>query len=462
METTETPTHYDTLKVAHDATTKEIKVAYRAIMRTSHPDVAGDTPEAHAIATAASEAYSVLGDEAKRADYDAELLAPPEPVPDVSPQDFTDDWGETTDWEETEPEPVPEPEPTPPPHQEPGPGAPPPPRPAPSGPPNPDPTSSPAPAPAAERPPSWPPAQPDKIRLRSPSQAARTALVVAGFALVVLVVLAAVRTEGPAPIATNRLRVAVVLAGVVGGTVLAMFYRGKAFGSLMGWGMVALVGVLVEVLAPPALLSAVRLLPALMLGVVACTQVQSAMRRQREADRIVRRSALRKHNLFGTLPGGVAADLLDGDLRPLHDLRAARTMRCSQPQQPFSHVVSCGTKVAYLLAVIGPPGAYRWSGPSLLVTQPGQQYPTEVLRCDYPKVMANAMQAQKSKAQVRGWIVVYPNAPGSVVGESMGSHPTVSGAFTAMEDVKSYLGTDNDLSAVDQEAFVDAGTFLYA
>lgn len=44
----------------------------------------------------------------------------------------------------------------------------------------------------------------------------------------------------------------------------------------------------------------------------------------------------------------------------------------------------------------------------------------------------------------------------------MGSHPTVSGAFTAMEDVKSYLGTDNDLSAVDQEAFVDAGTFLYA
>lgn len=73
------PDHYATLHVTPDATPREIARAYRALLRTHHPDTrqaaddggtpsAGDVQELHAI----MQAYVVLSDPGKRATYDRE------------------------------------------------------------------------------------------------------------------------------------------------------------------------------------------------------------------------------------------------------------------------------------------------------------------------------------------------------------------------------------------------------
>lgn len=74
---TNQPDHYTTLRVAPDATAREISRAYRALLRTHHPDTrqkaddgdttsAVDLQELHAI----MQAYVVLSDPGKRAAYD--------------------------------------------------------------------------------------------------------------------------------------------------------------------------------------------------------------------------------------------------------------------------------------------------------------------------------------------------------------------------------------------------------
>jgi len=61
-------THYATLGVTEDASQEEIKRAFRKLAGQHHPDKGGDTAEFQRI----QEAYSVVGDEGKRAQYDAE------------------------------------------------------------------------------------------------------------------------------------------------------------------------------------------------------------------------------------------------------------------------------------------------------------------------------------------------------------------------------------------------------
>ena len=58
--------HYSTLGVAKTATQDEIKSAYRKLAKQHHPDLGGDADKFKSI----NEAYDVLGDAAKRADYD--------------------------------------------------------------------------------------------------------------------------------------------------------------------------------------------------------------------------------------------------------------------------------------------------------------------------------------------------------------------------------------------------------
>lgn len=58
------------LGVSKTATADEIKKAYRKLARQYHPDVNKDNPEAAEKFKEASEAYSVLSDEQKRAQYD--------------------------------------------------------------------------------------------------------------------------------------------------------------------------------------------------------------------------------------------------------------------------------------------------------------------------------------------------------------------------------------------------------
>ncbi len=61
-------THYATLGVAENASQDEIKKAYRRLAGQHHPDKGGDTAAFQKI----QEAYSILGDEQKRLQYDTE------------------------------------------------------------------------------------------------------------------------------------------------------------------------------------------------------------------------------------------------------------------------------------------------------------------------------------------------------------------------------------------------------
>ena len=61
--------HYKTLGVTRDATDEEIKRAFRKLARKYHPDVASD-PQSEAKFKDVNEAYDVLKDPEKRAEYD--------------------------------------------------------------------------------------------------------------------------------------------------------------------------------------------------------------------------------------------------------------------------------------------------------------------------------------------------------------------------------------------------------
>src|SRR5580698_605334 len=65
-----TKDYYDILGVAPDASGEEIKRAYRALARQHHPDVAHDKSKAEHRFKEINEAYEVLSDPDKRAQYD--------------------------------------------------------------------------------------------------------------------------------------------------------------------------------------------------------------------------------------------------------------------------------------------------------------------------------------------------------------------------------------------------------
>lgn len=100
-------THYDVLGLAHSAPEDVIKAAYRARIKTLHPDRGGDTDEMSAV----NDAYAILSDPAKRASYDRDLKqstnnTPPDDTTGSSPSrddaDVDDDqyWTDAGWWDE--------------------------------------------------------------------------------------------------------------------------------------------------------------------------------------------------------------------------------------------------------------------------------------------------------------------------------------------------------------------------
>jgi molecular chaperone DnaJ len=65
-----TKDYYDILGVSRDASGEDIKRAYRALARTHHPDVSHNKPDAELRFREINEAYEVLSDPNKRAQYD--------------------------------------------------------------------------------------------------------------------------------------------------------------------------------------------------------------------------------------------------------------------------------------------------------------------------------------------------------------------------------------------------------
>lgn len=61
---------YEVLGVAKSATAKEIKSAYRKLAKKYHPDQNPDDPKAKERFNAATQAYDIVGDDAKRASYE--------------------------------------------------------------------------------------------------------------------------------------------------------------------------------------------------------------------------------------------------------------------------------------------------------------------------------------------------------------------------------------------------------
>lgn len=74
-------THYEDLHVTEDAPDEVIRASYRALSLKHHPDTSGDRPQSKWKMQRINDAYAVLADTGKRADYDAMLRRQRSPGP---------------------------------------------------------------------------------------------------------------------------------------------------------------------------------------------------------------------------------------------------------------------------------------------------------------------------------------------------------------------------------------------
>ncbi len=66
--------YYKILQVERTATQEEIKKSFRKLAKKFHPDVNKNNPKAEEVFKEMNEAYGILGDENKRAEYDNRLF----------------------------------------------------------------------------------------------------------------------------------------------------------------------------------------------------------------------------------------------------------------------------------------------------------------------------------------------------------------------------------------------------
>lgn len=193
------------------------------------------------------------------------------------------------------------------------------------------------------------------------------------------------------------------------------------------------------------------LLQGLVLGWGAIGPAVALWHEQRRLDRIIAPAALRDHQVFGQMPPGVAASLLDQLCQTVRP-PAGLVLRCSDPQGVFSHAVVNGERVALLASSLEESGLYSWSGPSLLAMPAGDDWPFEVLRADFTGTQAQVRELAGAQAQVASWMVLICPDGGEVRGHLSEGMPVVVDPGQAAEQIESFLNGGN---APEVELVVD-------
>lgn len=452
-------TLYDVLSIPQDATTEEIKKAHRKAMRVYHPDVySGSREEAEQIAAHLNKAYATLSDPQERAAYDASLRGETpagEAAPDDPEAPFEDSWGEEANWEEVVDEEVVD-DPAPEPH----------PAPAPEPKPAPEPTT-----------PAMSPWQSSASSLSASDTRFTTPLtgiliplaISAGGILVGLALsLATPPISGHSGVAIAGLLA--VLGGVLG-VVATLFLKKKGEEpSLVSRPL--LTSAVVVALAVAGFLVLMGL-TALSAGLIAAASaligthiLMRALAVRSVLDRNVKADSLRKNNTFGGLPGGVGPDLLNRTLSALYAIPSVRIMRNSDNDGLFSHAVMNGSKVAFVKAITGYSGLYRWSGPSLLRDRSstlGTGIPEEVLRATYREFSMKVARMLPKGVQADAWLFVYTQDGDHIVypGGDAEGNPKVTAPDVGLDQVGRFLiDGETEKPAVDQETFVKTFTAL--
>lgn len=488
-------THYEILGVEADADAETIKRTFRKLMRQYHPDISG--PEGTAISAVITESYNVLRDPERRSEYDHFLNDEPdsdEGVAEYNPDDYEDDWGEQAEWVPqdddapvVEDSSLPPDEDQPPEESEPsedwgdeeviedvvveeGPA---PVNPAPPEP-NPQPTPKPPLVQEQEYSPvvkDAPAAEPPKVKFRQPKRFAGYALL-AGFVLALSGYVLMALGDTPQALEPLLPRLGAVLAATVLGLGLGGLLRSdpkpdprrpqKRSKPRPNFAAAMVISVLLSLVATfliPNSFSILRGALVVLLGWAAGSYVAIYyLRQQKRLDAFVPMRTLKESNTFGTLPGGVAADLLNRDLSALYSNPALRMMRTSVEGKPFSHALVVGERVALVRAVMGGGGIYRWSGPSLLREVPGQ-YPQEVMRGPYGESVRSFRGLLGPKVRVETWLFLYDPQGGAVLSpEQDFGMPTVAAPREGIAQLWAFLSPEEPL--VDHQVVVDAALAL--
>lgn len=476
MTEVEGRTHYEVLGVEQDADPEEIKRAYRKLMRTYHPDVYG--PEGEDISAGVTASYAVISDSKKRAEYDEELNAPEEPEgPEPTGyEDYEDGWGTDSEWEPRDEDAPPEEE-VPPeddvdeswgeevilddPVVEDAPT---------------ETVPSPTDAPDSTGAPAQPPGQepkPEPVKFRQPkTMAYRVGL--AGVLLWLVGIVVSWVGEGPSNLDAPQPRLLLAVGALVGGIILGFMLRGSEnpkprpgrrpkppteskpnLGPALGIAIV--IAVLLVVLVPAEWRIAAGAGIGLV-GWVAATYVATYyLKMQKRLDSFVSMKPLRESNVFGMLPGGVSADLLNRDLSTFCDHPAMRMMRSPEESKPFSHALIVGEKVAIVRSLMASGGRYRWSGPSLLRDQAGS-YPQEVMRGPYAQALRTFQSTMGERVEVRAWLFLYDPERTPVQSEPTTGLPSVVGPVEGVMQMRDFF--DSEPMLVDHQIVVDAALAL--
>lgn len=443
-------TLYEVLGISQDASLEEVKKAHRKSMRAYHPDVySGSRDEAEQIAARINRAYATLSDPQERDAYDA-LLRGETPAPDSADEDaeqapFEDTWGEEADWEESvEEEVVADPDPAP----------------------TPEPGSRPTPEPSAPTPSRWQESataiSDDDVRVTTPLSGLRTPLLVAlgGVLFGLTLSLFTPSLAGRSGITTAGLFTGV---GAILGILSAFFLKKHEEPSLVARPLLTVSALVALVVSGSILALGTTALAAGIISAVSALLGTYVLARafavRSLLDRSVKADALRKNNTFGDLPGGAGPDLLNRTLSDLYAIPSVRIMRNADENGLFSHAVMNGSKVAFIKAIIGFSGLYRWSGPSLLRDRSGtlgQGIPEEILRATYREFSMKVAQALPKGTQADTWLFVYTQDGDRIVfpGSSDGN-PQVTAPDVGLDQVGRFL-LDGEVAkpTVDQETFV--------